>query len=73
MPCSQFIDIKRLWQRSEAGTPVLNLAYLIDYVMRRVQPLDWDAVVASDIPLKVGARPGPLCKCNFTNLKSTAT
>ena len=41
---------------------MLNLPYLLDYVMREVLPLDWQAVVRSDIPLKVGAalrRGGP--------------
>ena len=35
--------------------PALDLDYLIDYVMSEVIPLDWDAVVQSDVPLKVVA------------------
>ena len=33
--------------------PVLNLSFLIDYVMEEVKPLEWEAVLASPIPLKV--------------------
>ena len=35
--------------------PALDLDYLIDYVMSEVIPLNWDAVVQSDVPLKVVA------------------
>lgn len=34
-------------------TPVLNLSFLIDHVMDSVHPLDWGAVLASPVPLKV--------------------
>lgn len=47
----EFINLKRLW-KGEGATPVLNLDFLIGHVMRSVHPLHWDAVVASDLPLK---------------------
>lgn len=50
---TEFINLKRLWKGEGAATPVLNLDFLINHVMRSVHPLDWDAVVASDLPLKV--------------------
>ena len=34
---------------------MLDLSYLIDHVMHSVQPLDWEGVVASPVPLKVVA------------------
>ncbi|KFM29189.1 hypothetical protein F751_3270 [Auxenochlorella protothecoides] len=49
-----FVSLKRLW-RGQAAAPVLNLPYLIDHVMEGVLPLDWDAVLASRLPLKVVA------------------
>lgn len=51
---NEFIDLKRLWS-NDPDAAVLNLPYLIDYVMHDVCPLDWDSVVESDIPLKVVA------------------
>lgn len=39
----------------EEPTPVLNLSFLIDHVMDAVHPLDWEAVLASPVPLKVVA------------------
>lgn len=33
----------------------MNLDYLIDEIMHDVTPLDWQAVINSDLPLKVGA------------------
>ncbi len=35
--------------------PVLDLSFLIDYVMEEVKPLRWDEVLASPIPLKIVA------------------
>ena len=35
--------------------PALDLAYLLDYVMEEVKPLQWQAVVDSAVPLKVSA------------------
>lgn len=55
--CQEFIDLRRLWSRQGGeGTtkPVLDLSFLIDHVMHSVHPLDWDAVLASPLPLKVG-------------------
>jgi hypothetical protein len=49
----EFIDLKRLW-KGEGAAPVLNLPFLIDHVMRSVHPLDWQAVLDSPVPLKVG-------------------
>lgn len=40
-----------------SADPVLNLSFLIDYVMEEVKPLNWDAVLASPIPLKVPILP----------------
>jgi len=52
----KFIDIKRLWKSGDDMTdPALNLNYLIDHVMEKEHPLDWDAVLNSPIPLKVVA------------------
>ena len=52
----KFIDIKRLWKSGDEMTdPALNLNYLIDHVMEKEHPLDWDAVLNSPIPLKVVA------------------
>lgn len=71
--CPEFINLRRLRWRGGAGagassgslssvdeepTPVLNLSFLIDHVMDSVHPLDWDAVLASPVPLKVGAAVG---------------
>ena len=35
--------------------PVLDLSFLIDYVMEEVKPLRWEEVLASPIPLKIVA------------------
>ncbi len=35
--------------------PVLDLSFLIDYVMEEVKPLHWEEVLASPIPLKIVA------------------
>ena len=59
----QFISLRRLWRGSEHMTPVLNLNYLIDYVMHSELALDWQAVLASPIPLKVGD-----CVCGWSGL-----
>lgn len=48
-----FLSLRRLLKRN-AG-PVMNLDYLLDEVMADVIPLDWDAVIRSDLPLKVVA------------------
>ena len=48
-----FINLKRLW-KGENAAPVLDLSFLIDHVMHSVHPLDWDAVLRSPLPLKVG-------------------
>ena len=55
VPPLQFIDLKRLWKSEPGGPAVLNLPYLLDYVMHDVCPLDWEAVLESEIPLKVRA------------------
>ncbi len=34
---------------------MLDLSFLIDYVMEEVKPLRWDEVLASPIPLKIVA------------------
>lgn len=52
---NEFIDLKRLWKNEPGGPSVLNLPYLLDYVMHDVCPLDWEAVLQSEIPLKVVA------------------
>ena len=33
--------------------PVLNLTFLLDHVMENLKPLKWEAVMRSNIPLKV--------------------
>ena len=35
------------------AAPALDLGFLLDEVMVREKPLDWDAVLASPVPLKV--------------------
>lgn len=52
---AEFISLNRLWRKGAAATPVLNLPYLVDYVMQEVSPLRWDAVLSSPVPLKVVA------------------
>ncbi|EIE27199.1 FabD/lysophospholipase-like protein [Coccomyxa subellipsoidea C-169] len=48
----QFIDLRRLFKKDQA--PALDLGYLLD-VMHHKRPLDWQAVLKSDVPLKVVA------------------
>lgn len=52
---SRFLSLRRYWSRT--GCPAMDLDYLIDDVMgpAGVVPLDWDAVLASPLPLKVVA------------------
>ena len=38
-----------------AAEPALDLTFLLDHVMCHVTPLDWGAVLASPVPLKVGS------------------
>jgi predicted patatin/cPLA2 family phospholipase len=51
----EFIDIRRLLSRRPGLPPALNLDFLLGHVMETVLPLDFDAVLASPIPLKVVA------------------
>lgn len=39
--------------RRLAGKPVMSLDYLLDQVMTEVKPLDWEAVIASPVRLKI--------------------
>jgi predicted acylesterase/phospholipase RssA len=48
---SRFLSLKRYWGR----TSVMDLDYLIDEIMHEVTPLDWQAVIDSELPLKVVA------------------
>ena len=53
---------------------MLNLSFLIDYVMEEVKPLNWDGVLSSPIPLKVGSlSPAPLAvtECLLVGARST--
>jgi predicted patatin/cPLA2 family phospholipase len=50
-----FVDLRRLFSRRPEQSPALNLPYLLEHVMEKVQPLDYDAVLSSQIPLKVVA------------------
>ena len=55
----QFLSLRRLGllrRPPEGAPPALDLSFLIDHVMHSVHPLDWDAVLASPLPLKVGER-----------------
>lgn len=45
----EFVDLRRLLSKQ----PVMNLDFLLDHVMTRIKPLDWQAVLRSNIPLKV--------------------
>ena len=38
-----------------SAEPALDLTFLLDHVLCPVTPLDWDAVMASPVPLKVGS------------------
>jgi hypothetical protein len=54
----EFLSLKRLGllrRPPEGAPPALDLSFLIDHVMHSVHPLDWDAVLASPLPLKVVA------------------
>ncbi|CAD7704268.1 unnamed protein product, partial [Ostreobium quekettii] len=46
-----FLDFKRII----GPDPVMNLDFLIDYVMNEVKPMDFEKVIDSPIPLKVVA------------------
>ncbi|KAK9856443.1 hypothetical protein WJX84_002513 [Apatococcus fuscideae] len=52
-----FCDLRRLLDRKRDIDidPVLNLNFLLNYVMEELKPLDWEAVIRSPIPLKVVA------------------
>ncbi|KAK9825984.1 hypothetical protein WJX74_003239 [Apatococcus lobatus] len=52
-----FCDLRRLLDRKRDidADPVLNLNFLLDHVMEELKPLNWEAVIRSDIPLKVVA------------------
>ena len=57
LPLQQFLSLRRLGllrRPPEGAPPALDLSFLIDHVMHSVHPLDWDAVLASPLPLKVG-------------------
>merc|ERR1712118_132056 len=41
--------------RGKGEKPVLDVSYLLDHVMERVLPLQWDKVLNSSTPLKVAA------------------
>lgn len=47
----RFVDLNRLMKPGAA--PVLDLDYLLQHVMHSVKPLDWDAVLRAEVPLKV--------------------
>jgi len=49
----RFLSLRRLLKRN-AG-PVMDLDFLLDEIMADVIPLDWDAVIRSELPLKVVA------------------
>jgi len=64
----RFCDMRRLLRRGRrpsvagdagaavpADPPALDLAYLLDEVMARAAPLNWGAVLASPVPLKIVA------------------
>lgn len=48
----RFCDVNRLMK---GPGPVLDLDYLLEHVMHHEKPLDWDAVIASPVPLKIVA------------------
>lgn len=47
----RFLSLKRYWRRQ----PVMDLSYLLDEIMWHITPLDWEAVIRSELPLKVVA------------------
>ncbi|KAK9839773.1 hypothetical protein WJX81_000473 [Elliptochloris bilobata] len=53
----RFVDLRRLVPRrsEQTPTPALDLTFLLDEVMQSAKPLDWEAVLASPVPLKVVA------------------
>ncbi|KAG7671719.1 hypothetical protein Ndes2526B_g07387 [Nannochloris sp. 'desiccata'] len=80
----EFINLRRLLSRRSDLPPALNLSFLIDHVMQSVHPLDFDSVIASEIPLKVVASSldalGPVLLSDFkdkddlvTALRASAT
>lgn len=52
---TEFIDLKRLINRKPGTPAALNLEFLLDHVIERVLPLNFDAVLESAVPLKVVA------------------
>eukprot|EP01024_Parvocaulis_polyphysoides_P034399 TRINITY_DN30442_c1_g1_i1.p1 TRINITY_DN30442_c1_g1~~TRINITY_DN30442_c1_g1_i1.p1 ORF type:complete len:366 (+),score=33.00 TRINITY_DN30442_c1_g1_i1:188-1285(+) len=48
---TQFVDLRRLF----SDDPVLDLDFLLEYVMHEKKPLNWEGVIQSPIPLKVVA------------------
>ncbi|KAG2488923.1 hypothetical protein HYH03_012545 [Edaphochlamys debaryana] len=50
---NEFLNMRNLFNKS--GRPAMDLDFLIDHVMNHRKPLDWDAVLASPIQLKVVA------------------
>eukprot|EP00884_Botryococcus_braunii_P004929 jgi/Botrbrau1/14437/Bobra.0014s0083.1 len=51
---TRFVNLLRLFRRADEP-PALDLSFLLDHVMEKVKPLDWDAVLKSPIPLRVVA------------------
>jgi predicted patatin/cPLA2 family phospholipase len=52
---TEFIDLKRLINRKPGTPAALNLEFLLDHVIEKVLPLDFNAVLESAVPLKVVA------------------
>eukprot|EP01025_Chloroclados_australasicus_P000569 TRINITY_DN10256_c0_g3_i1.p1 TRINITY_DN10256_c0_g3~~TRINITY_DN10256_c0_g3_i1.p1 ORF type:complete len:374 (-),score=33.95 TRINITY_DN10256_c0_g3_i1:736-1857(-) len=48
---TEFVDLRRLF----SSEPVLNLDFLLEYVMHEIKPLTWESVLKSPIPLKMVA------------------
>jgi len=51
---TRFIDVRTLLSPA-GGIGFMKLDYLVDFVMRKVKPLNWQAVLDSPVPLKVVA------------------
>ena len=51
----QFLFLNFQYEYDVAAEPALDLTFLLDHVMCHVTPLDWAAVLASPVPLKVGS------------------
>ncbi|KAF5842219.1 hypothetical protein DUNSADRAFT_8619 [Dunaliella salina] len=51
---TRFIDVRTLLSPA-GGIGFMKLDYLVDFVMRRVKPLNWQAVLDSPVPSKVVA------------------